>query len=1142
MGGKKVTVGYHYELAWHDGLCLGLIDAYLAMEAGTKIAWEGRIEASSGQMINKPDLWGGEKDQGGVVGMLRVMLGGADQVPNPYLVQVFGDRTVAWRGVATVCYEGGRWGANNPYQMKRSHKVERIIKGWDNDNPWYPEKAPIPLDDAIVTTMIDPDVVLDSVDTSVDGNAGGFDFTVPPGATIVIKLGPSSQAWSFTPSDDYQPENYAYLVWWNYFAIANLDAPGLVGDYWNDRYETAAEAYAAHAGDSVQIPMPEGGNFRLFIRDAEVNDNRGAASFEVSYTRPGSVYGKNPVHIILEAYTQSYHAGLPIEHLNLDSFTAAADWYYAQGFGLGTARRPDRESPAEYSARIERVAGCSFTQSYEDGLWYIDIANGEYVLEDLPILTDDDVIEFEEIPTILDNTINSVSVKYFDPQRKESITTRPLQALALVAEFGENHQTYEFPEIPTAGIAGRVQMRELLATTTPTRAFNLVTTPKTRSWRKNTYFRAQLPKRGIADMVCMVAEGDDGKLKSGACQFKATQDVYSLPDTVYAGVEPGVDPSAPETPIPNVAEVAFEAPYIDAVAQMTPTEFAALAPDAGFVVGVAANPGGMLDFTMAVDSGGGYENKATGDYCPTCVVAAEISPGLKTGIPFSGGVRLAQVEAGSLGLWDDELVRVDGKDLVANTLDLGRGCGDTVPAKHLEGSRIFFYASGAAADPTEYTDGETIGVKLRSNTGTEVLALAGATELPVIFARRIDRPYPDGNLTLNGLPFYESTAITTTPPAGGGGGGSGGGGPALPPPVLPNGATGSTELGPHGGYPDDAPFAIPLPDPADDGDDVVGADGEFDDADVLSQYCNAADGSPLGPEWSVVDGALQYQGTRLGQTTIVYKPSIVRMGHQPMPRYSASASGDITTAGGATAGIGATPSAPHAEYEVSTFVEHTDVFGRELPGVTGSNQYFVPKAALTLVVFNPTGFMVTVRFDNLTFAVTQQIYPTTPITLDNLDFPSGLTGWVTFAGGMDVSFDGDEIVVTADTYDNFTQYFINTAPIITAEANTLLKIGGEVTCNDPTTIPGPNGTRVPSNGVAFGIANFNGTYWNYTAYMYQFNRGDRTRREWWQRGGSIDGTGTTYHAGFAVKLALNKTAKVRAITVDGCDDAPPVLP
>jgi hypothetical protein len=82
---SKPTIGYWYRVALHHGLTTE-IDAFLEMRGGSKTAWQGELTASGTLSINAPNLWGGEKDQGGIVGNLAVMFGEPTQVPNPYLV------------------------------------------------------------------------------------------------------------------------------------------------------------------------------------------------------------------------------------------------------------------------------------------------------------------------------------------------------------------------------------------------------------------------------------------------------------------------------------------------------------------------------------------------------------------------------------------------------------------------------------------------------------------------------------------------------------------------------------------------------------------------------------------------------------------------------------------------------------------------------------------------------------------------------------------------------------------------------------------------------------------------------------------------------------------------------------------------
>lgn len=788
---KKVTVGYHYEVALHDGLCLGPLDAFLEFRPGTKTAWAGRITASTTININQPDLWGGKKDQGGVVGPLAVMFGEAGQLPNAYLTGVFGNQTVAWRGIATVALEGARYGANNPWPQKRAYKVERIKQGWD-DGCWYPTKAAVPVlsgyesqGQALVQTATYSRTTGNVYHFVAPADVAGWSpletaYTTEPCGQMAI--------WPSTVSGEVG------LSWVHFFAPTGLMGPvtlnidvsfndsgrpiGVGGAELLSWIETGPSGKPSSAGRAVlRIAKAVGpvsvwacfacvdgidlntGNPQGSANPADPAGHQAFMAPSVSAAGEVGVVGENPAHAIVWAHTQEHCGAQPLATVNAASAQAAADWFYAQGFGICTLRYPDKESAAEFIRRIERVAGCSWTQNRADGQWYIDIANGQYTLADLPILNDDDIVAFEEVPTVLDEAVNSVSVKYFDPQRKEAITTPPLRAMGLVAEFGTIHQTYEFPELPTDALANRVANRELLARCTPTRVFNLVTTRKTAGWRRNTYFRLQSPKRGIADMVCLLAEVNDGSLKSGAVQIKATQDIYSLPTTVYTETETGVDTRPLSEPVPAAAQLAFEAPHVDVVVALPRADLASLPEDVCFAVGAAGNPGDMLDFTLRVDAGAGFEDEATSDFCPVATLTAALPPGQQTDIAVSGTEVLGAVEIGSACIVGEEWCRVDAIDPIAGTIALGRGCADTVPAVHPAGTVIFFYAVAAAEDPTEYTDGETIGIKLPTRTGSALLADAATPTLPLTLARRRVRPYPPAVLKLNGVPIFDISTV-----------------------------------------------------------------------------------------------------------------------------------------------------------------------------------------------------------------------------------------------------------------------------------------------------------------------------------------------------------------------------------------------
>lgn len=785
MGGKddNPVIGYHYRVAYHVGLGRGPIDAFLEFRAAEMVAWDGSAQTwhaggkairkrGSGRAINeeslaatgpltasgsiyigKPNLFGGEKDQGGIEGPVDIMFGEADQLPNPYLQEVFGEQTAAWRGLATVAFCGGRYGAMNPMPQKPAYKIRKILKGWDGDwgeDPcWYPVKAEIWM---LPETVFIEDLAFPATSAAVGPYAGvtiNSGFTADDVLIVSKPAGLTYQAWSRWSSDD--DPNAGGLPWANDFRVTD-DNDETTAHWITPRTATAAEADSAFRDRFVALTGST--SYAFWLQDEPVHDNRGGLSLRVW---KGGMIAMNPAHALYYVRTDGEKGREPYANINDSSLRAAADRLHEEGFGLCWQYDPKQDTPDSFTEHICRIIGGSFTRSLVDGQWYLDLARGAYNIESLPVVGDDDILEFRELPTTLDRAVNSVSVRYFDPERKEKIITPAVRALGLIRMFGEIHQTLDFPEIPTAGLAARVAERELRAYVTPTRTFDLVTTPRTRGIRNNQYFRLQSPRRGIADMVCIMGEQDSGTLRSGAMRRKVTQDVYSLPDTSYVEVEPGVDTRPPQNALPVTAAQVLEAPYIVLAVSMPRAELEAVPSDVGYLLAVATDPGQHLDYRLAVAPvGDDYLAGGSGRWCPTATIV-EPAGYTQTAFSFTGGRHLADAVLGAPVLWGNEICRLDALDVVAGTITLGRGCADTVPHTHAAGERIWI-ATELARGPGEYSDGEEVLAKLLSRTATQELPLGNAPSLPLEFARRQARPYPPAGVQLNGEAYPDSLA------------------------------------------------------------------------------------------------------------------------------------------------------------------------------------------------------------------------------------------------------------------------------------------------------------------------------------------------------------------------------------------------
>ncbi|KXB20321.1 hypothetical protein ADT28_07645 [Xylella fastidiosa] len=817
MGGKskKATVGYWYLPMFHHGLGVGPLDAFLEFRGGERAAWSGELTDTGTIHVDAPHLFGGEKDQGGIVGDMDVLFGKADQMPHRYLLATLGPQVPAWRGIATVVWKGGKYGAMNPYPQPASYKIRRILKGWDHDACWYPEKAAIGMQMAprvAVYFAIDLSGSMDDVGgngrsrlenmkTALNAVLDQLGQSIASGTAVDIMLagfGNAPDQRQTLLRRNCTAQGIAELKSWvsarqvlygTYFPAGTMDMPSFyaaapsnavrVAFFVTDGVPdppSATNAQAARA-DVDQVAHLRCYGITIDLADTTYTDmvhnvpgttsavvQGGDTAIMTGLIRAAIFTGllaMNVAHVLYYATTNAEMGREPVDGIDAASFRAGADWYHSEGFGICTCFDPAAESADAFSTRIQRLGGCSVSRDRTDGKLHLDIANGLYTLEALPILTDDDILEWREHPSVFDNAVNSVSVTYFDPDQKTDITTPPVQDLALVQTYGVIHQTIDSPEIPTASLALRIAARELRASTTPLRTFELKTTRAAYALRLNQYVRLQCPKRGVADMVCIVGSIQSGSLKSGAITLLLTQDIYRLPvsSSVEMAASRGAALTQPPTPI--TSQHVFEAPYIELVRSLPSRDLSALSADASYLLAVAHDPATSRNYTLHVDPGTGvYRVAGDGEWCPCARIVAGDVTRIATEFTLTDPYRLDQVAIGSAALWGSEIVRVDRITPVGRELriTLGRGCGDTVAAIHAADERIWFYEENAAADLTEYVNGETVNVALLTNTGSAQLSPAAATALQVTFTGRAARPYPPGKVTIAAAQWPEAVS------------------------------------------------------------------------------------------------------------------------------------------------------------------------------------------------------------------------------------------------------------------------------------------------------------------------------------------------------------------------------------------------
>ncbi|MFQ6308724.1 phage tail protein [Lysobacter capsici] len=615
---KKQTVGHRYLFGLHMGLSRGPLDELVEIRVGDREAWKGSITKTSRVLINKPDLFGGDKGEGGIKGWLDVLMGDSAQAVLPMLSALHGTPTPAFRGVTTQYFDG-QIAANNPYPKPWKMRVRRALAGWDGA-PWYPEKA-------------------------------------------VIRL-------------------------------AN-----------------------------------------------------------------GAIRAMNPAHILVECLTnRDWGRGLDRGVLDEASYRAAADALHAEGFGL-CLRWNRQSSIADFmQVVIDHVGAAQYTDR-STGRLTLKLLRDDYRVEDLPLFDyDSGLLAIEEDEGgAQDGAINQLIVTWYDPIKDEERQIRVEDMAGIQATGGVASSTTDYKGLPTAELAGRVATRDLTIACSGLKRLKLRFDRRGGVLAPGGVFRIRDPVRGLDNLVLRVGTFDDGKFAEGAISIAAVQDVFGLPATAYLEPQPPVWTPPDRVPQPSPNRRLMEASYRDLATVLNASALAAVPVDAGAVLAVAEQATGLaLNYVLTTRVGSGeFTEAGVGDWCPAAVLA-DAMIATTTTVQLASGRGLDQITAGTAALVEDEIVRVVAIDPQAQTATLARGCADTVPAPHATGARIWFYDDFAANDPTDYSVGETVQAKLLTRTSSAQLDPALAPVDTIKLAQRQARPYPPGDLKLNGLRYPAS--------------------------------------------------------------------------------------------------------------------------------------------------------------------------------------------------------------------------------------------------------------------------------------------------------------------------------------------------------------------------------------------------
>lgn len=752
---KSVTVGYRYYMGLHFGICHGPVDSLHQITVGERSAWSGSQTASGAIGINAPELFGGDGREGGVYGILDVMMGEPTQAANSYLSGLLGAGIPAFRGIFSAVFNGGLVASNNPYVKPWAFRVRRILNGWTGGTPWYSAKATI-----IGETCPSGTLAVLSMDTALDAlfadtvGANGVNFTTSAASTLVIEQtsGMTYEAVSRWATDD--DELAGGLPWGCGFSVKTEDS--VITTYKSTMYTTAQEANAA-AIASGPVLLTGHTSYTIFIPDPNPPDNRGGLSLRVSVVNSTQTLDMNPAHIIYQCLTDtSWGMGYPTSAIDDTSFTAAADALYAESFGLSMLWNKQDTIEAFIQVVLDHIGGMLYVKP-DTGTFAIKLIRDDYDRGTLPQYGPTNLISADDYQRqAWGETINEITVVYTNACSGKEASITVQDTANIMAQSGVVAQTRSYSGICNASLAQRVALRDLNAASTPLARIRLTATRAAWAVFPGDVFRLTWPEFDIADVVYRVLSVNRGTLQDGQIIIDAVEDVYALPDNTYLVEQGGLweDPSSE----PSAAHyrAMIEAPYWDLARNLSASDLAYVDSLSGYLQTLAVRPSNdAINYSIYTKVGAAdYVRRGNGDFCPSAIIVGALTK-TTTAITLSSGIDLDLVVVGGYAVIDEEYVKVSVIDAIAGTATISRGVLDTVPTEHLAGSRIWFADGYQGFDTTEYADAETVDAKLLTVTGRGELDISVAPTDSLTFDQRQYRPYAPGKVLTNTLIYPE---------------------------------------------------------------------------------------------------------------------------------------------------------------------------------------------------------------------------------------------------------------------------------------------------------------------------------------------------------------------------------------------------
>lgn len=525
--------------------------------------------------------------------------------------------------------------------------------------------------------------------------------------------------------------------WYPHKAVINLSGPEIISE---------AEAVALGLSD-------------------EFAEAGGSRKQDAAIVVPGNIRAQNGAHIIYECVTNpEWGRGIEAELIDENSFIYAANQMCAESLGLCFFWTRQEDVDVFIQTVLDHIGGVLYTDR-SSGLLTLRLIRDDYDPEELPtfakgsglldILLDDSGSQ--------DIAYNEVVVKYHDPITDTDGEARARNSGARKAQGSSNSMTKDYPGFPTKQLAGRAAVRELIVQSSGLKKYKVRLDRS--GWRiaPGMPFRIISPERNIGSIILRAAQiADTSSQAGGDIQIDALEDVFSMPATSMVTPETPSWVSPVVLAVPPDDSIAFELSYYDLARRLSQFDIPNVSDSDGYVGVMASQPVPTqvlydLQYRIAGDVPW-TDDEGSFPFTGTAILGSDIDH-YETDILLTDIAQFPVDIVGDSMLIGTERVRINTFDPATGEANISRGVADTLPQSHTMGETVWLPDDDMASNELPYAPGEILEVAAATRANTNVLLEEDYEILTVEFDQRAGRPYPVGDLQVDGDPIYEVTGL-----------------------------------------------------------------------------------------------------------------------------------------------------------------------------------------------------------------------------------------------------------------------------------------------------------------------------------------------------------------------------------------------